>query len=87
MKYYCIWESSAIYQLILYSLNPYIYFLNALISFLCVYLTLHIISQRVMFTVNKIQQILKIETFLLDKTLPLIFFRKSPSTPFLELLS
>ena len=40
-----------------------------------------------MFIASKIQQILQIETFLLDKTLPLIFFRKSPPTPFLELLS
>lgn len=59
--------------------KPYICFLNVLISFVCVYLILNVVSWGVIFINNKIQPVLQMKTCLLDKSLPLLFFfRKTP---------
>lgn len=63
----------------IYSLNLYLFpmFTNKIC--VCVYLTFYIVFWEIIFYPIEMQQILPIETFLLDKTFQLIFFRKMTS--------
>lgn len=45
----------------------------------CVYLTFYVVFWEIIFYPIEMQQILPIETFLLDKTFQIIFFRKMTS--------